>query len=172
MCMNNADILSSRQGISKCSTCTTESICESHLLNCKIEDFDYKDVQKSIMVEKIRVCNECNNKTMETNEKFHDIVAIDCESLRKSHQKLTCINDVENEIKLDEDQYELLAAIEFDPRLVHYIAHIKRKFNSTWGTYGDILRTIINTNINRNMFVFMLFYRKKTDGIFLVFFEL
>lgn len=79
------------------------------------------------MAEKIRVCDTCGNKTMQTLEKFHDIVAIDCECLRKSQQILVCISDIQNEIILDEQQYELFAVIEFDPRLEHYIAHMKRK---------------------------------------------
>lgn len=167
MCMNNVDILSSRQRISTCSTCTTENTCESPLLNTNIEDLDYKDIQKSIMAEKIRVCDTCENRTMQTLEKFHDIVAIDCERLRKSQQKLACISDIQNEIKLDERQYELFAAIEFDPRLEHYIAHIKRK---TWETYDDMRRSIIDTDIDQNRFIFMLFYKNKSNGIF-VFFE-
>lgn len=160
---NNVDILSSRQQISKCSNCGIENIIESPFLNSNIENFDYKNVQKSIFSQKTRVCDTCVKEKMEINEKFHEIVAIDCESLRKSEQKMTSINDIEKQIVLDENEYQLFAAIQFNPHLQHFIAHVKRKIN-IWETYDDLNRTIIDTDINENLFVFMLFYKRISKG--------
>lgn len=157
--------MSSRKKISRCSACTIEKICESPLLNSNIEDFNYEDVQQSIVAENIRVCDTCELKTMETEENFHEIIAIDCESLRKCEQKLTSINNIQNSIILNDNEYELLAAIEFSSSLQHYIAHIKRKSNR-WETYDDIRRTISETDVNRRMFIFMLFYQKTLSGMY------
>lgn len=115
ICKTSADILLSRQRISICSTCTIKNTIESPLFNSKISNFDYTNVQNSILSESTRVCDICSNKTMNTTEKFHDIVAIDCEVLRKSQQELISINSIENNIRLDNAEYYLIAAIEFNP---------------------------------------------------------
>lgn len=166
MCKTNADILSSRRRIQRCSKCESETISESPFLNCNFENFDFKNVQKSIVAEKTRVCDTCLNKTMEIGENLYDIVAIDCESLNEIEQAPIAIKDIENRIQLKGDEYELLAAIEYDRNIEHFTAHIKRKLNN-WETYDDLSRTINDTNISQEIFVFIIFYKIVSKGMYI-----
>lgn len=168
MCKTNADILSSRRRIQRCSKCTSETLSESPFLNCNIDNFDFKNVQKSIVAEKTRVCDTCLNKTMEIEENFYDIVAIDCESLNEIEQAPIAIKDIENRIQLKGDEYELLAAIEYDRDIEHFTAHIKRKLNN-WETYDDLSRLINDTNISQEIFVFIIFYKRVSKGMYIKF---
>lgn len=141
-----------------------EHVSESPFVNYNIEDFDFKNVQASIVEERTRVCGTCLKKTMAIVDKFHDIVKIDCESLNEQNDQ-TSINDIQNEIILNGDGYELFASIEYDPEIKHFIPHIKRKSNN-WETYDDLVRMKTNTNVNEERFIFMLFYKKKSNGVY------
>lgn len=166
-CLNSADILSSRRRMEKCSNCRYESHTESPFVNYSIESFDFKNVQNSIVSERNRVCNRCMRKTVTIEDEFHEVVTIDCESLNLQNNQRTTINDIQSQIDLNGAEYELFAAIEYDPELKHFIPHIKRNSND-WETYDDLHRTKSNTNIQEEMFIFMLFYKKKSNGMCLL----
>lgn len=158
MCSNSNDILSSRQRMLKCSKCGYEDRSESPFVNYNTEVFDFKDVQKSLVPERNRVCSVCSTKTVLIEDEFHDIVVIDSESLT-NHNEQTTITNVQGLIDLKGDAYEFFATIEYDPALKHFIPHIKRNSND-WETYDDLHRTKSKTNINEEKFIFMLFYKK------------
>lgn len=164
MCANSADIMSSRQRMEKCSTCGYQHISESPFVNHNFDYFDFENVQQSIEVERTRVCNTCLQKTVMIEDQFHEIVVIDCDS---QQNKVTTINSIETQIKLDGDEYDLFAAIQYNPDIKHFIPHIKRISNN-WETYDDLYRTKSVTDIHEEMFIFMLFYKIKTNGMYLV----
>lgn len=165
MCASNADIMSSRQRTEKCSKCGHQDVSASSFVNFNYDGFDFKNVQQFVVAERTRVCNTCLEKTMTIEDQFHGIIAIDCESSQQN--ELTTINDIQNQINLNEDQYDLFAAIQYDPDMKHVIPHIKR-ISNYWETYDDLNRKKSVTNINEGMLVFMLFYKRKTNGIYLV----
>lgn len=164
MCLNN-DILASRQRTEKCSKCAYEKPTESPFVNYSTEQFEFKNVQKSIVAERNRVCGTCNRKTVIIEDEFHDIVAIDCESITGQNEQ-TSINNIEKRIKLKEDEYELFAAVQYDSKIKHFIPHIKRSSND-WETHDDLCRTKSDTNIDKEMNIFMLFYKRKSNGKYL-----
>lgn len=166
MCTINADILSSRQRMEKCSSCEHEHRMESPFVNYNANDFDFKDVQKSIVPERVRVCNDCQKKTMTIEDQFHDVVVIDCEPLIKNNKLTTSIENIAKQISLNDDEYVLFAVIQYDSNIKHFIPHIRRPTN-TWECYDDLQRTKSNTNIKDEMQIFMLFYRKKLSGMYL-----
>lgn len=165
MCASNADIVSSRQRMEKCSNCAHQDVSASSFVNFNFDGFDFKNVQQCVVAERTRVCNKCLKKTMAIEDQFHEIIAIDCESSQQN--ELTTITNIQNQINLNEEQYDLFAAIQYDPEMRHFIPHIKRISNN-WETYDDLLPQKSVTNINEEMFVFMLFYKKKTNGAYLV----
>lgn len=166
MCMNNADVLSSRKRMAKCSKCGDQQLSELPFVNYDIANFDFKNVQQSIVAEKDRVCNACLKKPVAIEDEFNEMVVIDCELLSKSNE-LTSIKDIQNQINLKGDEYELFATIEYDPQLKHFIPHIKRKSND-WETHDDLSHMKSDTDINEEMFIFMLFYKKKSNGMYLI----
>lgn len=166
MCLKNADILASRQRTEKCSKCGHKQLSESPFVNYSIEEFEFKNVQQSIVEERNRVCATCKDKSIVIEDEFHDIVVIDCESLTEQNEK-TSINDIENMIYLKGVEYELFATIQYDQQLKHFIPHIKRMTNN-WETHDDLCRTKSNTNVDEGMYIFMLFYKKKSNGMYLV----
>lgn len=166
MCTENADILASRQRMEVCSTCEFQASSESPFVNNSMEDFHFKNVQQSLKPENTRVCGTCLKKTLEIDDRFHEIAVISCEDLDKQND-LTLINDIKNEIDLKGEKYELFAAIQYDPQLKHFIPHIKRKSNN-WETYDDLNRTKTNTYLDEEMLIFMLFYGRKSNGMYAV----
>lgn len=162
MCTNNADILASRQRMEKCSACSYEDTSESPFVNYSMKDFDFKNVQSSIVPEKTRVCGACMKKTVVIDDQFYELVVIDCE-LASEKNEVTSIKEIQSQINLKGIEYELLATIEFDSELKHFIPHIKRESND-WETYDDLSRMKTNTDVNGEMLIFMLFYKKKSNG--------
>lgn len=167
MCESNVDIMASRERKEICSSCTIEKVSESPLLHCDIQNFDFRNVQLSLLGERTRVCNICLKKSLQIEDLFHDIIAIDCEALTELEQKQIALENIENQIQLNGDEYNLFAAIQYDPTIHHYVAHIKRKSNE-WETYDDLCRTKFDSIINEEIFVFMLFYQKKSKGMCLI----
>lgn len=163
MCKDNSDVLSSRERIEKCSSCGNEKRTESPFANFLYDDFDFEAVQLSIVPERIRVCDACLKKTSVIEDEFHDVVVIDCEPLLECQRKRTTISSIQKQIHLNENEYELLATVQFEPEPDHFIAHIKRK-NNEWETYNDLDQTRAHTNTNEEMFIFLLFYKKKSNG--------
>lgn len=164
MCEGNSDILSSRTRIVKCSRCGKEESSECPFVNYLYDDFDFSNVQESIVAEKTRVCGECSTKTAAIENEFHDIVVIDCEPMIESQRKLTNINAIQNRIQLNGIEYELFACIQYDDSLKHFIPHIKRKV-SKWETYDDLNRTRTDTNTNEQMFIYLMLYSRKSNGM-------
>lgn len=165
MCRSNADIVSSRQRMEKCSTCEYSDISQSPFVNMNYDDFDFKNVQQSVVAERTRVCNTCKKKTVTIEDQFHDIVAFDCDSSQRN--EATTINEVQSQINLNDDEYDLFAAIQYDPDMKHFIPHIKRICNG-WETYDDLHRLKSACDTNEEMLIFMLFYKKKSNGMYLV----
>lgn len=165
LCTSNADVMSSRKRTQKCTTCRFEDTTDAPFVN-HTGKFDFKQIQKSIETERIRVCETCLQKTMVVEDQFNELVVIDCESLDQIN-KQTTIDDIENEISLNEDEYELFAAIEYNPYLLHFIPHIKR-ITKKWETYDDLNIVKDDTYTDEDMYIFMLFYKRKTSGMYLV----
>lgn len=161
----NSDIMSSRQRTQNCSNCGYKDTTESPFVNHTAK-IDFKNIQQSIEVERTRVCETCSQKTMIIEDQFHEVVVIDCESL-DGEDELTSINDIQQQVKLNEDEYELFATIEYDPRIKHFIPHIKR-ITHRWETYDDLNSVKTDTDIYEEMYIFMLFYKKKISGMYLV----
>lgn len=158
----STDIMSSRRRTQKCSTCGYKDATEHPFVN-HTGQFDFKNVQKSLVPERTRVCDTCTRKTMTIEDQFHEIIVIDCESFDGKNE-FTTINDIQKQIKLNEVDYELVAAIEYDASIKHFIPHIKRITND-WETYDDCTTMKADTDVNEEMFIFMLFYKKKTNGV-------
>lgn len=165
MCASNADIISSRQRMEKCSTCEYSNISQSPFVNFNYDNFDFENVQQSIVAERTRVCNTCMQKTVTIEDQFHEIVAFDCESSQRN--EVTTINDVQSQINLNDDEYDLFAAIQYDSDMKHFIPHIKRNSND-WETYDDLHRIKSVCDTNEKMLIFMLFYKRKSNGMYLV----
>lgn len=157
--------MSSRQRTQNCSNCGYKDTTESPFVNHTAK-IDFKNIQQSIEVERTRVCETCSQKTMIIEDQFHEVVVIDCESL-DGEDELTSINDIQQQVKLNEDEYELFATIEYDPRIKHFIPHIKR-ITHRWETYDDLNSVKTDTDIYEEMYIFMLFYKKKISGMYLV----
>lgn len=167
MCSSNADILSSRRRTGNCSTCGTRWDFEAPFLNFNIEGFAFNNIQNSILPEKTRVCEKCLKKTMIVTETFSSTIAIDTEHVFQIDRQSTKINEIQNEINLNGEKYELSACIEHDPSIKHYIAHVKRKTNN-WETYDDLARTKSDTDMEEERLIFVLFYGKKLNGWYML----
>lgn len=99
-------------------------------------------------------------------DQFNEIVVIDSESLDQKN-KLTTINDIENEVKLNDDEYELFAVIEYNPCMAHFIPHIKRT-TKNWETYDDLTNEKEDTILDEDIYIFMLFYKRKSSGMYCI----
>lgn len=109
-------------------------------------------------IHRIKQFKKMDRLKVSFEDQFHEIVAIDCDSSQQNEK--TTINDIESRITLNGDEYNLFAAVQYDPTMKHFIPHIKR-INNNWETYDDLHRNKSVTDTNAEMFVFMLFYKKK-----------
>lgn len=124
------------------------------------DDFELRKIQKSICsgLSQDRLCTNCKSRCV-IDKVLNNILVLEVEpNVKIEFQKTIPIQHLTNTITI-EKQYELLAVVEFDPSIQHFISHVKRKRN-VWKTYDDLKPSETDTDITQEIYPYLLFYTK------------
>lgn len=106
-------------------------------------------------------CSSCLIDMTLTKE-YGDLLVFETEPLLSKYFFKEQIANVQNEISIADQMYQLYAVIEFDIVSEHFIAHVKRR-NGIWQTFDDMKGHVLcnKKTENTSMNIFILFYLKK-----------
>lgn len=158
--------LSSKTNTCTCTYCNETNIVQSPLVPVTLSTrakINLETFSKVIAPEECFSrckCANCGNE-MEVTTEYGSLLAFEIEPLLKNQMEKTQISAIQNEIYMNGQAYKLYAVIEFNDRLEHFLAHIKRK-DDVWQTFDDVKKHVkcLKRIETLSMYAFMLFYMK------------
>lgn len=163
--INGNKFIGSKTETSKCMSCGSQREIMCSHINIILDEFDFRNVEKGIEANNNRQCTNCMQDIPAIEIKYNTVVAIDTEQTHFGGENIfSCkIDDITKTICLNEVEYELCGVIEHQPNPEHFISHVKRQSNE-WLTYDDLVGRQYGTNVKDEIFVHMLFYKRKQFG--------
>lgn len=164
LCSYGNEFIASQTENMGCASCGQKNEIHCNQINVNLDTFNLRDVQNSIETQSDRQCRNCLRLLTRIDIEYNAIVAIDTEQIHFGHQNIRyAIDDVSRTIRLNEEDYEFFAAIEYQSDLEHYVAHIKRR-SDQWYTYDDLVGRHFACDTKKDISIYMIFFKKKEIG--------
>lgn len=112
-----------------------------------IDQFIVKDRQCSVF------CDQCCSVVSE-KKIYNDLICFEVEPIQTHYQNANQIEKLKQTIEITRQQYDLFGVVEFKPKINHFVAHVKRKYN-TWETYDDLNKTVKISTVTVSKFMYV-----------------
>lgn len=173
----------------KCGTCMHSIINDRVFIDINIDTFADKNISIDCLSDHINnellfegkkskcIIKSCNG-VLGSKTKLSRLVMIDLQLRYPETNKKFSINEAPSELKILDNNYKLVAMIEYisgsdvycdkmaniDEQSdgSHYIAYIRR-FNNQWEKYDDTLKTIESPDCDRQAEIHILFYIRDNE---------
>lgn len=162
ICLQFGENIASAIELKICCTCETTTGKILPFFAIDSNNIDLRDIQKSITtgLSQNRLCSTCKSRCV-IHKILNDVLVLEVEPhIKIEFQKTISIQNLADTITIA-NKYELLAVVEFDPKIDHFLSHVKRK-NNIWKTYDDLKSFESDTDITKDMYPFLLFYKQET----------
>lgn len=162
ICTHFGETIASAIELKICSMCETTTGKILPFFTINYNNVDLRDIQKSISpgLSQDRLCTTCKSPVV-IDKILNDILVLEVEpNTEIEFQKTIPIQNLTGTITIA-NKYELLAVVEFDPTIAHFLSHVKRK-NNVWKTYDDLSSSESDADITKEIYPYLLFYKQKT----------